>query len=595
MATFTNIFKMVQQRSASSSAEQKTDRNRGCRLLNFHMDTRWCYDQESIIDVSPLALPVENIDAEENCERYGVNELPTILLVGPDGREIHRWTDITPSEFINSYLVERGLVPEQDVPPCRGELKEVKDHRFADGSTYTGSALCYGDSVVPEGMGVRKFDDHNDLGHFHSFILEGVCYRNHHQYMYAGISKWGDLNGWGMHIKDGEFFFGIYRDDSLVVNLTPLVRNYWGHVQELTVDYKKSLVKVQKNPETVFVGCPQMTWNGRFGITFRQEGDVFVGQSNLGVGRELTGYYLHFSPDGKITKGYFIRGILECVFEDVEFETRYKEILTLEQFKKRIGTEGLRSISAKFIMGENDCYRLTGVDEPKERYLIIDDKTNVVAECSWDVSEDIIKGGEHPDFYIGVEAILDDDGEETEKYRMIYPAEHDYGVSGKCFESYVNVWPTHEYIDFDIDMCYDPSRFDISRNYLYGIVEMGETDNDIIVKANPFRRGGGGRLLVTDWEDETTRWFAFPRKDSIRQKLMEIQRRDGSWAPLMKDYRVDFVNNIQGAGTDHLVVYRHRSCWENDTRYVFNRKDVDRSEMEYYKDPEDRYDDELPF
>lgn len=485
MNSFDNIFKILNRRPVTGSSVQRPDKEKSIRFLNFHMDTRWCYDQESIIDVSPLALPVENIDAEENCERYGVNELPTIMLVGPDGREIRRWTEITPSEFINNYLVGIGLFLAHDVPPCRGELKEVKDHRFADGSTYTGSALCYGDSVVPEGMGVRKFDDHSDLGHFHSFILEGVCYRNHHQYMYAGISKWGDLNGWGMQVKDGVFLFGQYRDDRLAVNLTPLVQPFWNRIHELMDGMNTGMVKVQKNPDTVFVGCPQLTWNDRFGFTFRQEGDVFIGQSDLGAGRALTGYYLHLDTDGSITKGYFENGILDRALDDLD---------------------------------QNDGF-----------------------------------------------------------------------ISG------VQIWSTYEYIDFDIDMCYDPSMFDISRNYLYGIVEMGETDNDIIIKANPFRRVGN-RLQITEWEDETTRWFAFPRKDSIRRKLMEIQRGDGIWAPLMKDYRVDFVNNIEGSETDHLVVYRHRSCWENDTRYVFNRENVDRSEMEYYKDPGDRCDDEdLPF
>ena len=462
------------------SAEEQSPR-KSFRLLNFHMDTMWCHDQDTIIEVSPLALPVDVLDIEENAEKYNVNNLPTIMLVDSDNNELHRWTGITPSGDINNYLVKEGYVSAEDVPESFGEQTQVKSHILRDGSKFTGHVLRYGDNVVPEGMGIRMFSDHNESGHFHSFVLDGVSYLNYHEYMYAGMSKNGSLKGWAMQIKNGEFLFGQYKDDRLVVNVTPLVRPFMSRVNELMRNMNARMVTVQGQPDSVFVGCPQLTWNGRFGITFRPQGDVFIGQSEPGTGRELTGYYLHLDVDGAITKGYFKNGCMQRAMDDL---------------------------------------------------------------------------GPDPE---------------------------------NSFVSAVRIWTTHEYNDFDLDMYYEPSEFDISKNYLYGIVEIGNTDTDIIVKANPYRKTAYG-IEIEDYEDETTRWFAFARKDSILRTLQELYSRDIAWAPLMSDYRVDFVNNIRESGTDHLVVYRHRSCWENSSRYFLHRENVDRNAMDYYADPEDEED-----
>ena len=449
-----------------------------CRLLNFHMDTRWCHDQDTIIEVSPLALPVEVLDIEENAEKYNVNNLPTIMLVDSDSKEIHRWTGITPSSDINDYLVREGYVYADDVPHSLGEQTQVKDHILRDGSKFTGHVLRYGDNVVPEGMGIRMFSDHNESGHFHSFVLDGVCYLNYHKYMFAGMSRNGSLEGWAMQVKNGVFQFGQYKDDKLVVNLTPLIQPFMSRIHELTRDMNVKIVTVQGLPDSVFVGCPQLIWSGRFGITFRPQGDVYIGQSDPDVGRELTGHYLHLDVDGAITKGYFKDGQMQRPMDDID-------------------------------------------PDPENSFI-----------------------------------------------------------------SAVRIWSTHEYNDFDLDMYYLPSDFDITKNYLYGIVEIGSTDTDIIVKANPYRKTAYG-IEVEDYEDETTRWFAFARKEPILRTLQDLFNRDIAWAPLMSDYRVDFVNNIREAGTNHLVVYRHRSCWENSSHYFLHRENVDRSTMDYYVDPED--------
>lgn len=81
------------------------------KILHFYLDCSHCHEQENKIKKSPLALPVEIIDVDEESdivEKYKVRNLPKLILVDYNGKEIKRWMGVTEISEINDFLYENG-------------------------------------------------------------------------------------------------------------------------------------------------------------------------------------------------------------------------------------------------------------------------------------------------------------------------------------------------------------------------------------------------------------------------------------------------------------------------------------------------------
>ncbi len=83
------------------------------KLLNFYLKCSYCEEQEAELKRYPLALPIEQIDAENDDEivqKYKVNRLPQIILVDNNGREFHRWVGVTSASEINDYITKHKSI-----------------------------------------------------------------------------------------------------------------------------------------------------------------------------------------------------------------------------------------------------------------------------------------------------------------------------------------------------------------------------------------------------------------------------------------------------------------------------------------------------
>lgn len=147
------------------------------------MDCRWCNDQDDILAVTPIQFPVDKLNVNDDYElpsSYKVNNLPTLMLVDANSKEIYRCTGITEAKEINQYLKDNGYI--SDFTPSYSEESEVevKNVVLADGSKYSGTARCSGMNVYPVGFGVRRFLDHQEIGRFNGGFIEGLGVSNTH-------------------------------------------------------------------------------------------------------------------------------------------------------------------------------------------------------------------------------------------------------------------------------------------------------------------------------------------------------------------------------------------------------------------------------
>lgn len=83
------------------------------KLLNFYLKCAYCEKQEAELKKCPIALPIQQVDVEnedEILQKYKVHQLPKIILVDYNGREIHRWIGVTTADEINDYLFQNKFV-----------------------------------------------------------------------------------------------------------------------------------------------------------------------------------------------------------------------------------------------------------------------------------------------------------------------------------------------------------------------------------------------------------------------------------------------------------------------------------------------------
>lgn len=133
---------------------------------------------------------------------------------------------------------------------------------------------------------------------------------------------------------------------------------------------------------------------------------------------------------------------------------------------------------------------------------------------------------------------------------------------GAC-EVFVN----YKYIDFDINMNYNPNNYLFGEKKLLHVVEAGKTPANIILKAN-IGRIIGNRFECQGGVNEDTVWFMFPNDDDyLEERLMDIANGDNPWMPDFSEYSVEFYNDFREANNNHQVVYKHISCYDKDADY----------------------------
>ena len=99
------------RKEAERKAKIESENSKKYQILDFYLDcSHWRAQQEKLRATS-LALPVKRVDVEEEedtREKYKVNNLPKLILVDLNGKEIYRWKGITEPSEINEYLYNNG-------------------------------------------------------------------------------------------------------------------------------------------------------------------------------------------------------------------------------------------------------------------------------------------------------------------------------------------------------------------------------------------------------------------------------------------------------------------------------------------------------
>ena len=198
-------------------------------------------------------------------------------------------------------------------------MDDVKNMLLPNGATYSGAVKYDGNAKIPHGLGICKYEDHNETGIFEYGVLNGIGYINFHEYMYVGICQDNQINGWGIKAYRGGFQFGIFEDSELKVNLTPLVEIFWSKILEDCDILGKNPVSVLKSGE-IFVGSPQTFSKGKMGFHSLGNGEVFLGRSEYDH-KGRTGKFLHFDLDYNITRGEYKDGQLNNEIDSLDFVT----------------------------------------------------------------------------------------------------------------------------------------------------------------------------------------------------------------------------------------------------------------------------------
>ena len=152
------------------------------------------------------------------------------------------------------------------------------------------------------------------------------------------------------------------------------------------------------------------------------------------------------------------------------------------------------------------------------------------------------------------------------------------------FVSACDVFIDHTYIDFDINMNYGLDSFLFGEKKLLHIVEVGKTPDNLIIKAN-IGHVYGNRFECEGRVYEDTVWFMFPVDNKyVESRMLDIANGDNPWMPDFSEYCVEFYNNFQEANNDHQIVYKHVSCFDEDSDFELD--------LFEYADPSEYMDDD---
>ncbi|MBR6631947.1 MAG: hypothetical protein IKK89_08405 [Alistipes sp.] len=289
--------------------------------------------------------------------------------------------------------------------------------------------------------------------------------------------------------------------------------------------------------------------------------------------------------DGKLN-GWGIRarrGEVEFgVFEDGELKVDVTPLVEIywDEILHKLGETNFKMVNAR--------------PDNKEIFIGIPQLT---CDIDGDVGFHFLESG---DVYLGVSDIFDADSKRAITGRFLH-FDTKFNITCGKYENSILVeksdknelatkchtWVNHAYLDFDIEMNYAPSSFLFDKKQLYSIIELGQTNENLIALANPCRISEDGHSC--DWDNsrnEDTVWFIFPiDNENIREELEQIYSdSEHPWIPDFEEYKVVFLSDLSEDNEtlmngEHFAAYKHASCWEDDGLYFLDKwDDVDLGE-----------------
>ncbi|MCD8236682.1 MAG: hypothetical protein LUD00_08535 [Prevotellaceae bacterium] len=181
-------------------------------------------------------------------------------------------------------------------------------------------------------------------------------------------------NGWGGLCINGGYLveFGYYEDSKLRTNLTDFVQWYYegklsksGRADESMMSMYTS--KESKEVTNLLIGyAPKKVSESItlacMGFRFKADGSVWVGTGNLS---KMTGYYIHFRPDGCIDIGRFDDGYLRERMSLQELIDNYFGTHKINEDNLSAALFKNRSISSYQLERESERERYCDIEEPK--------------------------------------------------------------------------------------------------------------------------------------------------------------------------------------------------------------------------------------
>lgn len=210
---------------------------------------------------------------------------------------------------------ESAVYLSDDFVPSAEE--NVTDLEIGDGIRYKGWG-CYHDGMfVPHGCGKKKYPDFYAYGNFKKGELNGPALISHDYYMYTVFHKNNRGNGWGLCINRGLLVeFGYYENSQLKTDLIDVVQWYFDECMRNSNRVGENMMNMYTSKTThevvnLLIGYTPKNEFGRalpcVGFRFKPDGSVWMGTGYLGA---MTGYCIHFTPDGHIEIGKFKDNIL---------------------------------------------------------------------------------------------------------------------------------------------------------------------------------------------------------------------------------------------------------------------------------------------
>lgn len=117
------------RKEAERKAKIEAANSKKYQILDFYLDCSYCKEQADKLQVIPLALPIKRVDVEVDediVQKYHVNNLPKLILVDLNGKEIKRWKGITNPIEINNYLYDNGYAER----PKYAHQQKSSDDKF---------------------------------------------------------------------------------------------------------------------------------------------------------------------------------------------------------------------------------------------------------------------------------------------------------------------------------------------------------------------------------------------------------------------------------------------------------------------------------
>jgi len=144
------------KKETERKAKIEAENSKKFQILDFYLDCAYCKEQTNKLQVAPLALPIKRVDVEADediVHKYHVNNLPKLILVDLNGKEIKRWKGVTDPIEINNYLYDNGYAER----PKRAHQQKASDSKFKQidlklASQFTLESLSDDLGYIPSGF-----------------------------------------------------------------------------------------------------------------------------------------------------------------------------------------------------------------------------------------------------------------------------------------------------------------------------------------------------------------------------------------------------------------------------------------------------------